>query len=105
MENATIDKIEPMEAPLYISINYAGFNFQIIYGQYRSGGYCCIPNFGVSTDLSEYSWDTFYNAERLANAFIQMENWERNFAFDVGKNLALVIEEAVEYTERTNKDE
>lgn len=104
MENATISKIETLKAPLYISMNYAGFNFQIICGQYGSGGYCCIPNFGVSTDLSAYSWDTFYNAERLANAFIQMENWERDFAFDVGKNLALAIKEAVEYAER-KKDE
>ncbi|MFQ6860125.1 MAG: DUF6618 family protein [Beduini sp.] len=104
MENATISKIETLKAPLYISTNYAGFNFQIIYGEYISGSYCCIPNWGVSADLSEYSWATFYNAERLENAFIQMENWESDFAFDVGINLALAIKEAVEYAER-KKDE
>lgn len=104
MENATISKIVSLEAPLYISVNYTGFNFQIICGRYINGGYCGVINFGISADLS-YDNDIFYNAEKLANAFIQMKNWERDFAFDVGKNLALAIKEAYEFAERTNKDE
>lgn len=104
MEVATISKIETLEAPLYLSVNYAGFNFQIICGEYVCGGYCCIPNWGISADLSSAT-DIFYNTERLANAFKQMEEWPDSFAVEVGKNLSLAIKEAVEYTERTNKDE
>lgn len=106
MENVTISKIETLKAPLYISVNYAGFNFQIIYGEYINGCYCCIPNWDISADLSAHNNDIYYNTERLANAFLGVEsNWENALAFDIGRNLALAIQEAREYAERTNKNE
>lgn len=104
MENATIAKIETLKEPLYISVNYAGFNFQIIYGEYINGGYCCILNWGLSADLSAHNNDIFYNTERLANAFLGVEsNWESALALDIGRNLALAIQEAKEYAERMKK--
>lgn len=104
MENATISKIETLEEPLYISVNYAGYNFQIIYGKYINGGYCCILNWEISADLSAHNDDIFYNTERLANAFAGIEtNWENGFVLDISRNLALAIQEAREYAERMNK--
>ncbi len=38
--------------------------FHIICGSYAHGNYLCIPNLGVSTELSGLN-DTFWNLERL----------------------------------------
>lgn len=47
-----------------ISVNYDGLNYLVIYGQHINGGFCAIPNWNISCEMSTPS-DTFFNREQL----------------------------------------
>lgn len=64
-----------------LSIDFNGFNYLVIYGDYVNGGWFAIINHGVSGDLS-YASDVFYNSESIGRA---LNN------FKAGKQIAEVI--------------
>lgn len=51
----------------HIGIDYNGNYYSVIFGRYINGGFCCIPNFGVGCELSNFS-DILWNAESLSRA-------------------------------------
>lgn len=48
----------------HVGIDYNGNYYSVIFGEYVNGGFCCIPNFGVGCELSDFA-DTFWNTESL----------------------------------------
>lgn len=63
----TIQSTYPVEALFEFSVDTDGLNFLVIYGKHINGGFCCIPNWQISCEMSEPS-DTFFNAEALQRA-------------------------------------
>lgn len=59
-----IRSIGPAVAFCRVSVDADGLNFNVIYGNYENGHFCCIPNHGIGCDLSSPA-DTFYNTEAL----------------------------------------
>lgn len=52
------------EVSFEISVDVNGNNFLVIYGTHINGGFCCIPNWNISCEMSDPT-DTFYNRESL----------------------------------------
>lgn len=44
-----------------------GFSYLVIYGRHVNGGFCAIPNHGISCEMGSPE-DTFYNCEKLERA-------------------------------------
>ena len=66
MSKYTIESIYPVEAQFEVSINFDGHNYLVIYGRHVNGGFCCIPNWGMSCEMAD-PFDTFYNREKLCH--------------------------------------
>ena len=47
-----------------ISVDVDSTNFLVLYGEHINGGWCAIPNHGISCEMGEPS-DICYNAEAL----------------------------------------
>lgn len=48
----------------HIGIDYNGYNYSVIFGKYVNGGFCSIPNWNVSCELSDFK-DKFWNSESI----------------------------------------
>lgn len=62
--NYTIQKTYKASVLCEISVDAHGYNFLVLYGKHINGGWCAIPNHGISCEMSDAD-DTFYNAEAL----------------------------------------
>lgn len=47
-----------------IRVEWNGYSFLVIYGNHVNGGFCAIPNWKCSAEISHPN-DTFYNKEAL----------------------------------------
>lgn len=74
-----------------LSIDFDGFNYLLIYGDYVNGGWFAIVNHGVSGDLSNAT-DVFYNSESIGRALND---------FKAGKQIA----EVIAYIDKQNQKE
>ena len=56
-----------IEALFEVSFDANGSHFLVIYGKHGNGGFCCIPNWGISCEMGD-AQDVFYNTEKLCGA-------------------------------------
>lgn len=48
----------------HIGIDFNGFRYNVIFGRYVNGGFCCIPNWNVGCELA-HPQDILWNEESL----------------------------------------
>ena len=48
----------------YITVEYNGNSYSVIFGRYINGGFFSVPNWGVGGELGQFC-DTFWNEESL----------------------------------------
>lgn len=56
-----------VEALFEVSFDANGSHFLVIYGKHGNGGFCCLPNWGISCEAGDAD-DVFYNTEKLSDA-------------------------------------
>lgn len=49
----------------HLGISYNGTYYNVIFGHYINGGFCCIPNHNAGCELSGDLKDQFWNTESL----------------------------------------
>lgn len=49
----------------YITVEYNGNSYSVIFGRYINGGFFSVPNWGVGGELGQFC-DTFWNTESLS---------------------------------------
>ena len=76
--NYKISGNHPAEVIFEITVDVNGNSYLVIYGKHVNGGFCCIPNWGVSCEMGDPG-DTFYNAEALQRCKIS-ENYAKAIA-------------------------
>lgn len=97
------------EAWFEISVDHRGSNYLVIFGEHINGGWCAIPNWGISCEMSDPT-DTFFNQESLEKAGIssgaakaialairqeaQRQNRTMHFEQDILRELGLLPKEA-----------
>lgn len=54
----------PVKVLFEISVDFDGNNYLVIYGTHINGGFCCIPNWDIASEMGDPS-DTFFNSEAL----------------------------------------
>ena len=59
-----IQKIYKADVLLEMSVDTDGYNFLVLYGSHVNGGWCAIPNHGISCEMSDPN-DICFNAEAL----------------------------------------
>ncbi len=64
-----------VEALFEVSFDANGSYFLVIYGRHANGGFCCIPNWGISCEAGD-SQDVFYNTEKLSDAGLTWDDAE-----------------------------
>lgn len=60
-------KQNKVEALFEVSFDANGSHFLVIYGKHGNGGFCCLPNWGISCEAGDAD-DVFYNTEKLSGA-------------------------------------
>lgn len=55
------------EALFEVDFDANGSHFLVIYGKHGNGGFCCLPNWGISCEAGDPQ-DVFYNTEKLSGA-------------------------------------
>lgn len=73
-----------IESVHHIRLSYDGNQYNIIFGKYINGAFCCIPDWGIGCELSFDFKDVFWNAESLYMILKRK---------DVSKAIALAIAE------------
>lgn len=68
MKEAKLGAVYAVGQTYEISVNYNGWNFLMIFGEHINGWFIAILNHGVCCEAANPR-DTFYNSERLSQAF------------------------------------
>lgn len=56
----------------HIGIEYDGYYYSVIFGQYINGGFCSIPNWSAGCELSSFE-DVFWNTESIQETLKKKE--------------------------------